>query len=124
MFQLRAVCLNPPLLFACQRKQALKCIHTCYDLSFDVFCKFPSVSFLYKTWSVLKEKGSKKSQAKKTKKSCKHSWFLNFIPIESPKDELLNRPYLIKKKILKRHMYSLWTPPNQTSHLGTTGNKK
>ena len=32
------------------------------------------------------ENGSKKSQAKKTKnlgKFCKHSWFLNFIPIES-----------------------------------------
>ena len=44
-------------------------VRTCYDLSFDVFHKFPSVDFLYKIWSVLMEKTNQKRGAKKMKKS-------------------------------------------------------
>ena len=51
-----------------------------YDLSFDVFHEFPSLSFLSKIWSVLKEKIEKKGKLKKQRNLtfCKHSRFLSF----------------------------------------------
>ena len=63
-------------------------VRTLFNLSFDVVHKLPSVLFHFKIWSVLKKKTDrKKSQAKQNKNSSltfyKHSWFLNFIPIES-----------------------------------------
>ena len=57
-----------------------------YDLSFDVFHNFPSVSVLSKVLSVFMEKNDlKKVKLRKQKflTLCKHSFFLNVIPILS-----------------------------------------
>ena len=60
-------------------------MHTRYDLRFDVFHKFPPVFISSENLVCFeRENGLKKVKIKKQKITfCKHSWFLNFIPIES-----------------------------------------